>query len=82
MHLLIKKQVEGGFISKHIVPATEVGIHINIDPIHPPMVNARLPALRSFKDVCEKCGAVFAFRVERGHVTFTGDVRQPFRDFK
>jgi hypothetical protein len=64
-----------------IIPAIEVSMSVNINPLKPPIIGGRLPAIRSYKDVCEECGCIWSFMTERGHVTFTGDQRQPFRDF-
>lgn len=84
MHKLNNEEVEKGNKSKDLkfIPVAEVGIHVNFDPTHLPIIGGTIAARRSYKDVCEECGAVWAFRVERGEATFTGDMRQPFKDFK
>lgn len=82
MHTITKKQVEGGFISDKVIPAAELVVSVTFDLTRPPIVGARLPAFRQYKDTCRDCGATWAFRVERGHVTFTGDPRQLVKDFK
>lgn len=82
MHLIVKKEVEKGTLSERLIPTTGINIYVNIDPVHLPIVGARLPAIRTYNDICENCGVEWAYRVEHGHSTFTGDPRQPFIDFK
>jgi hypothetical protein len=82
MHKIQQAEVEKGNWRKELIPAAEIGIHVTYDPTKLPLVGGRVPALRSYKDICEICGSVWAFRVDVGHVTYTGDTRQPFKDFK
>jgi len=81
MRTIINKQVEAGIMSKRVHPATQVGIHVNIDPTNMPIIGSRLPAIRSFQDICENCGAVFVNRRELGHAVFTGNPAQLFKNF-
>lgn len=80
MHQLIAKMQEGGFYSKDLLPCSAIGIHVNLDPRHIPLIGARIPAFRSYEDICEECGAVFTIRQEVGHVAYTGKPHQPFEN--
>jgi hypothetical protein len=84
MHKMHKKAVEDKVMgaNPNFQPATEVGVHVSFDLLHPPIIGGEVPAMRTFKDTCEECGAVWSFRVEHGVAKYTGDARQPFAGFK
>jgi len=74
---IAKKEIEMGKMSEGVIGCIIVSVYTMIDPMKPPLAGARIPAVRTYTDLCEKCGRAVNLRMEKGHATLPlrqGDV--------
>ncbi len=72
-----RDQILLGNMGSDIVGHTSASVYTMIDVRRPPLAGARIPAIRVYADLCEKCGRYFNFLIEEGHATMplrAGDI--------
>jgi len=77
MAKVVKKQIEMGNLGEDVIGHVMAQVYTIIDGRRPPLAGARIPAVRVYTDLCNKCGRPFNFLIEEGHAALPirpGDV--------
>ncbi len=69
MGRIIDEQVRLGNMSEKAQGFVQSAMYSCVDPLKPPLAGSRIPAIRVFTDLCNKCGRAVNFMIEQGHGT-------------
>lgn len=69
MRQITNDEIALGKIGEDVIGCTGQSVYVLIDLRRPPLVGARVPAVKAYADICGKCGKPFNSRIEKGHAT-------------
>ena len=69
MRQITRDEIKLGKIGDDVIGGTGQSVYTLIDLRRPPLVGARIPAIKVYADICGECCKPFNFRIEKGHAT-------------
>lgn len=66
---IVREETALGNLGEGVIGHVMANMYSIVDARKPPLVGARIPAIRVYTDICKKCGMAFNCRIEKGRAT-------------